>query len=209
LQKLNPGVEKGQLIDGARQYAKSQGLSLERALQQSLNEARTSSGQAARLKLAQMASSGGGGGTVNLGAAQRKGDIFVSPSSTLFVQHGHTGVYYTTSVIVEAPGTGKKSRSIATGTYKVGKGAVKQAVSTTQTKRNSSANHAYNKLRGKSYNTNFAFNKSTTGASMNCSQLVWSAFKVGAGIDLDGNGGPGVYPYNIKDSKLTSTYKTL
>ena len=33
----------------------------------------------------------------------------------------------------------------------------------------------------------------------NCSELVWKAYKKGCNIDLDGNGGLGVYPNNIKD----------
>ncbi len=144
-----------------------------------------------------------------MGPAKRKGDIFVSPASTFFVQHGHTGIYYSTTTIVEAPGAGKKSRSIAANKVQVGRGAVKQYVRTTSTNRGKAANYAFNKLRGKGYNANFAVNKSTTGSKMNCSQLVWAAYKAATGIDLDGNGGPGVYPYNIKDSSKTVTYKTL
>jgi len=44
---------------------------------------------------------------------------------------------------------------------------------------------------------------------MNCSQLVWATYTIKAGIALDSNGGFGVYPDNIKDSSLTSTYSTL
>lgn len=33
----------------------------------------------------------------------------------------------------------------------------------------------------------------------NCSELVWKAYKKGCNIDLDSNGGLGVYPNNIKD----------
>ena len=35
-----------------------------------------------------------------------------------------------------------------------------------------------------------------------------AAYKVGAGLDLDGNGGIGVYPDNIKNSRHTVTYQT-
>lgn len=44
---------------------------------------------------------------------------------------------------------------------------------------------------------------------MNCSQLVWVAYMEAAGIDLDSNGGPGVYPYDIRDSSYTVTYQWL
>lgn len=40
--------------------------------------------------------------------------------------------------------------------------------------------------------------------ALNCSELVWRAYKKGASIDLDGNGGLGVYPNDILDSNKTS-----
>lgn len=125
------------------------------------------------------------------------------------MNHGHTGIYYSTRTIVEAPGTGKKSRSASAKTLPVGKGAVKQYVKTSQAKRTAAANYAYTNLRGKAYNVNFAFNKDRYGAKMNCSQLVWAAYIIKTRIDLDGNGGFGVCPYNIKDSKYTVTDRTL
>ena len=41
------------------------------------------------------------------------------------------------------------------------------------------------------------------GDAYNCSELVWKAYKKAASIDLDGNGGLGVYPNDIKNSSLT------
>ncbi|MFB9776034.1 hypothetical protein [Brevibacterium otitidis] len=210
LENLNPGTSDQELMNGLSAYAAERGITLEQALQESLRESEES---------AQAASEGSSGGvstyaTRTLGAAKAKGDIFVSPASTLFIKHGHTGIYYTTGTIVEAPGKkagGKtlKSRSYAASKLSVGKGAVKQSVGVSTAKRKASANHAYSKLRGKPYNTSFAANKKVNGSTMNCSQLVWAAYKVGGRIDLDSNGGPGVYPYNIKNSKYTKTYKTL
>lgn len=57
-------------------------------------------------------------------------------------------------------------------------------------------NHAYNKLRGKEYDINFAFNKNNTN-KLNCSALVWFAYDH-VNIDLDKNGGPGVYPWILE-----------
>ncbi|MGZ2224334.1 YiiX/YebB-like N1pC/P60 family cysteine hydrolase [Glutamicibacter nicotianae] len=214
LANLNPGTSVTELKDSLGEFAQDEGISLDEAVNRALSESKASVREAksvdslANRSVASAASSGGSG-TVTLGSATRKGDLFVSPASTLFVQHGRTGIYYSTATIVEAPGTGKNSRSIAGSSVKVGKGAVKQYVSTTATNRGKAANHAFNKLRGKGYNSNFAVNKSTTGSKMNCSQLVWAAYKAATGIDLDGNGGLGVYPYNIKDSSKTVTYKTL
>lgn len=210
IETLNPEAPDQELLDALSAYAAEQGITLEQALEESLAEGEAS---------AEAAAEGSDGGASayaakTLGAGNAKGDIFVSPASTLFIKHGHTGIYYTTATIVEAPGKKSngsylKSRSYAASKLSVGKGAVKQSVSVSTSKRNASANHAYNSLRGKPYNTNFAANKSVSGSKMNCSQLVWAAYKVGGGIDLDSNGGPGVYPYNIKDSKYTKTYKTL
>lgn len=212
---LNPGTSAGEITQNIKNYAQSQGISEAAAAKAALADARSSAAEAKPALLAKdstlslASSSSGGSGTVTLGSAVRKGDIFVSPSSTLFINHGHTGIYYTPSVVVEAPGVGKLSRSIATSTYRVGKGAVKQYIRGTTTQRSKAANLAFNSLRGKAYNTNFAFNKDAYASKMNCSQLVWAAYKRATGIDLDGNGGPGVYPYNIKDSSKTVTYKVL
>ncbi len=118
-------------------------------------------------------------------------------------------IYYAKSAIVEAPGGDLKSRSISANSTVVGQGTVKQHVDVSQSTRNSAASYAYSNLRGKPYNSNFFMNRFEYGSTMNCSQLVWAAYLIKAGIDIDGNGGLGVYPYNIKDSRFTSTYATL
>ncbi|MFC4241953.1 YiiX/YebB-like N1pC/P60 family cysteine hydrolase [Gryllotalpicola reticulitermitis] len=205
---LNPGASAQELRDEADRLAAELGSTPHEVLEQQLAEAQESAAAAgAAGQVVGRASSGGG--TVALGKADRKGDIFVSPASTLFVQHGHTGIFYTPSTIVEAPGAGKNSRSASVDGIKVGKGAVKQHVSTTQANRDKAANYAYNSMRGKPYNANFVSNRTVPASSYNCSQLVWGAYKHTTGIDLDSNGGAGVYPYNIKDSSKTVTYKTL
>ncbi len=43
----------------------------------------------------------------------------------------------------------------------------------------------------------------------NCSKLLWSAFKLKAGIDMDKDKGLGVYPRDIRDSNYTKTIKTF
>ena len=90
-----------------------------------------------------------------------------------------------------------------------GKSAQIMNVEIDQKKKDAAADYADQHLLGKGYNLNFAFNKDPHGSTMNCSQLVWVAFKEGADVDLDGNGGPGVYPYDIRDSELTSGYQTI
>ncbi|KAB7789844.1 hypothetical protein [Bifidobacterium leontopitheci] len=44
---------------------------------------------------------------------------------------------------------------------------------------------------------------------MNCSQLAWASYYYTSKLDLDSNGGSGVYPKDIRDSQYTLTYKTL
>ncbi len=39
--------------------------------------------------------------------------------------------------------------------------------------------------------------------AFNCSELVWKSYKKSSGIDLDSNGGLGVYPNDIKNSNMT------
>lgn len=204
----NPGITRAELTRAADEAALIEGKTRAEVIKTALAEAEASAAEAkAGPRIAAAAS--GGSGTVTLGPATKKGDIFVSPASTLFIEHGHTGIYSATSTVVEAPGTGKVSRSINAYQVSVGSGAVKQHVEVTQAKRDAAADYAYNNLRGKAYNVDFAYNRDAYGSKMNCSQLVWAAYLIAAKVDLDSNGGLGVYPYNIKDSGLTTTYATL
>ncbi|SDJ91224.1 Permuted papain-like amidase enzyme, YaeF/YiiX, C92 family [Lentzea albidocapillata subsp. violacea] len=151
------------------------------------------------------ASSGGGGCTKKaVGNARNKGDIFHSNAA-----FNHVGIYYTTKTIVEAPGTGAKSKSVTASTLKKCGPIYKMYVDTKQANRDKAANHAYNKFRDLPYDKNFFDNKDNSNGKLNCSELVWKAYKHGAGIDLDSNGGEGVYPDNIKDHKKTVVYATI
>lgn len=143
-----------------------------------------------------------------LGTAQRKGDIFTAPATTLWIQHGHTGIYYTTATIIEAPGIGQVVKKTAASSIYVDSGAHKLYVTTTQAKRNAAADWAASKL-GYGYNLFFADNKHVEDDVYNCSQLVWAAYKKKAGLDIDANGGASVYPVDIRNSSLTTSYKTF
>ena len=147
------------------------------------------------------------GANLPIGLANNKGDVFYSPVSTALIPHGHTGIYYSQTHIVEAPGPGQSPRNTLHTNVPVASGTQKQYVNTTQANRNAAANLA-NTYVGRAYNLNFAFNKTANGA-MNCSQLVWAAYIESVGIDLDSNGGHGVYPSDIRDSGWTVTYQTI
>lgn len=63
---------------------------------------------------------------------------------------------------------------------------------------------------GTPYDADFINNKGDNEMSaLNCSELVWRAYKYGAGIDLDSNGGLGVYPNDINESPLLKVVKYL
>lgn len=156
-------------------------------------------------------SSGGGDCTTKktVGNAKNKGDIFHSYSKTSVYEHNHVGIYYTTKTIVEAPGPGSKSKSVTASTLKKCGPIYKMSVNAKQASRDKAANYAYNNFRDKEYDTNFALNKNSNSTKLNCSELVWKAYKYTVEIELDSNGGQGVYPNNILDDGSTVTYETI
>lgn len=140
------------------------------------------------------------------GPAKNRGDVMYSDAWTV-INHGHNAIYYTTNVVVHAPGVGKKSKKDP-ASAKIGlKGGIeKQEVLTSTTNRVKAAEYAYNHLRDKPYDLVF-FNNKKTIDKLNCSSLVWNAYMKTSNIDLDKDGGPGVYPVDIRDSPLTQTYE--
>ncbi|MGC7094238.1 YiiX/YebB-like N1pC/P60 family cysteine hydrolase [Amycolatopsis lurida] len=144
-----------------------------------------------------------------VGKAKNKGDVFHSYAKTAVFKHNHIGIYYTTNTIVEAPGTGQKSKSVTASTLKKCGPIYKMSVKAKQASRDKAANYAYNNFRGKEYDTNFAANKYSSDTKLNCSELVWKAYKNAVDIELDGDGGLGVFPNDIKDDGSTDIYETI
>ncbi|MGW4129458.1 hypothetical protein [Amycolatopsis japonica] len=144
-----------------------------------------------------------------VGNARNKGDIFHSYAKSSVVKHNHVGIYYTTKTIVEAPGTGQKSKSVTASTLKKCGPIYKMYVATLQENRDKAANHAYNNFRNMPYDPNFFDNKANSNGKLNCSELVWKAYRHGTKLDLDGNGGPGVYPDDLKEHDATVVYATI
>lgn len=201
--RLNPGSTAKEVRAEVAAMAKAQQTTPAAVRAAVLKEARAS----VQTTTVAARSSSSGGGSKALGAARNVGDVFYTPSSTAGVNHGHSGLYASKTVVVEAPGTGKVVRRIAATSVRVVSGAKKQSVSTTAAKRKASGTWALKKL-GKPYNNVFFNNKKIEASKYNCSQLVWAAYKR-LSVDLDSNGGAGVYPGNIRDSKHTSTYANL
>ncbi|QFU92739.1 hypothetical protein YIM_37910 [Amycolatopsis sp. YIM 10] len=144
-----------------------------------------------------------------VGKAKNKGDVFHSYAQTAVFKHNHIGIYYTTNTIVEAPGKGQKSKSVTASTLKKCGPIYKMYVEAKQSSRDKAANYAYNNLRDKEYDSNFVTNKTSNNTKLNCSELVWKAYKKAVDIELDGDGGLGVFPNDIKNDGSTEIYETI
>lgn len=149
-----------------------------------------------------------GEGIYTLIKPQHNGDIFYEPSSTLYVNHGHVGIYWSDDTIVESLyGSGVVSKSIydkkvETGTKVFTLSGVNDSTKT------AASNWAYDRI-GDPYSINFATNRETSyyGAK-NCSKLVWSAYMATDNLDIDSNGGLGIYPKDILNYSKSSIYKS-
>lgn len=196
---LNPGVSEAQMREAIQAESHRTSISSHQLIQHALAESRE---QTLTMLTDNSVSDRSSGGPIKLGRAYT-GYVFFSPSRTSGVPHGHTGIYTARTWIVEAPGGSTRSRSVWADDAHVERGTLVQSVNASWETRTGAAITA-NSLLGRPYNYNFAFNKNANGSRMNCSQLVWAAYKRN-GIDLDSNGGPGVYPTNIRDSVHTVT----
>lgn len=209
LAELSPGVSASDLEASVARVAAAEGVSSPEALDGLLAEAEASVKAATTAEAhASSTARSGGSSTVLLGTATQTGDIFVSPASTLFVQHGHTGIFYNTRNIIEAQSPGKNSVYRTSADKRVGIGAEIQHVDRSCSVRKKVVDRAKKYYVGIKYDANFLTNKSSSSSALNCSELVWKAYKYGASIDLDATGGSGVYPYDIYVSKYTKTYRT-
>lgn len=162
-----------------------------------------------------------------------KGYIFFIDSGSAW---NHVGLYTASDHIVEAmPEDGVQywayndsgaSQSVVTNPADGVNDSCILNVSVSTSKKNAAAEWPGNNVpEGTPYDYDFVDNKSdyylvnvgttdspvyeqySEGNAYNCSELVWKAYKKAAGIDLDRNGGLGVYPNNILDSSYTSVYK--
>lgn len=153
-----------------------------------------------------------------------KGAIFFTDNDKVW---NHVGLYTSVTEIVESmPKPGVQFLPISDSrTYQ----AVVQnpadgvndscilVVNTSMANVNKAVDWAFTVPAGTPYDYDFLDNKTDYYAVMeggiavtksendafNCSELVWKSYKKGANIDLDSDGGPGVYPDDIKNSTLT------
>ncbi|MBA4538367.1 hypothetical protein H1Z61_14810 [Bacillus aquiflavi] len=198
-------VSKQEIMKEINQTSKALGISKGKVADQMYSELKEQQDLAAKEEPIRIASPGSGGTTVI--DSSTKGNIFYETAATALIEHGHVGMYYTADTLVESvPSYGV--RSLNRSNKKVGEGARIMTVSnTTSTEKNSSANWAYNRI-GESYSYNFATNRLTScTGDKNCSKLVWCAWKNVTGLDLDSNGGLGVYPKDIRDHSRVTAIK--
>lgn len=200
---LMPGVTAEELNQSIKEVAFSSKISEQEAANQILNEL-TKQDQLSKEEIKNQRSRA----SYTLGPATYNGDIFYEPASFASYTYGHVGIYWTSDIIVESvPNDGvrkmnRKYKSVQSGSKIM---TIRNYPASMQ---NTVSNWAYARI-GESYSYNFATNRSTGyyGAK-NCSKLVWSAYRVKGDIDLDCNGGAGVYPKDILNSSKVRVYKT-
>ncbi len=149
------------------------------------------------------------------------GDIFYSEAATARVAHGHNGIFVSLTHSVEALNPEKGVREVdntADGGRKM-RSPQMMWVNTSSGVRSKAVEFARSRV-GFPYNKNFLANKDINGSDggntvgYNCSSLVWASFKWasvnapdwGQEIDLDGDGGWGVYPRDIRKSTWVTKY---
>lgn len=125
------------------------------------------------------------------------------------MNHGHTGIYSSNSLIVEAPGNRQVAHQVRAKTVKVAHGARVMRVKTSVANRNKAANQS-KKYIGRGYNSAFMYGNKDDRGGMNCSQLVWASYWYGAKIDLDTkNNDDIVWPWDLRDSAKAYVVRTI
>jgi uncharacterized protein YycO len=211
MMEITEAADLAQLELDVEAMAEAEGIPTSQVVEDALNEARDAFA-ASRPEASDdvMSTRSAGCTTVRPPAAVRRGDVIYSPAGMAGLTYGHSAIYLTTKTLVEAPGPGIKSRVIHHLNARMCKGSALQYVETTQAKRNAAANLAVNRYKGKPYDLAFYNNKQNGDHHINCSELVWRAYRYsGAGISIDSNGGSAVYPSNIRDSSYTTTYRRI
>ena len=212
---LQPGVTEEDLQQQVEEIALSTGLTESEVYEKMYNEMeeqdRLGKEDAALAKLyavdEEVGIHGGAAASYIVGSSAQ-GDFYYTPSATAYINHGHVGLYYSSNVIVESIYP-SGVRSISASVRTVDKGAVVKSVSTTAANKSNAASWAYGEI-GQPYSLNFANNRNTghTGAK-NCSKLIWSAYLLKGGLDLDVDKGFGVYPRDVRDAAQTSHKRTI
>lgn len=143
-----------------------------------------------------------------LDSAKNYGDIFYEPANYLWVQHGHVGIYWSRGTIVESVPDQVRALAVSNKTVETGSKIFTFSPSISLEQQDKASNWAYSRI-GDPYSDNFLTNRETSHyGAKNCSKLVWSAYLLMTGIDIDSNGGWGVYPKDILNNSMSQIYKS-
>ncbi|MBG9716009.1 YiiX/YebB-like N1pC/P60 family cysteine hydrolase [Bacillus cereus] len=209
IKKLQPDVSTEELLSSIIEVAKNTGNTKEALAEQIYKELKENHEQGEREATQRPSKYGASGGNVKVGNSNM-GDFYYTGSTTAYMNHGHVGMYYSEKLIVESvPSTGV--RTIATNKRLVDKGdAVVKSIKTSWQNKNDAAWWAKDRVGKDDYSYNFANNRNTSHyGAKNCSKLIWSAYKLHGGLDLDKDGGAGVYPRDVRDAKQTSKIRNI
>ncbi|PCK15369.1 hypothetical protein CEY02_20810 [Bacillus pumilus] len=201
---MNPGLAKKELMEDINNIVVNEKKSELEILNQIQSELKVQE----KSNKADYTTLGKNKGTKIIGSS-KKGNVYYTNADTWGLNHGHVGMYYKNTQIVESvPKLGV--RSISSSKRKVEKGAVVKSVKVSTKKKNAASDWGKGRIKKDGYSYNFATNR-TTGhyGNKNCSKLIWSAFKLKAKIDIDKNGGLGVYPRDVRDSGYTKLVRTI
>ena len=215
---LDPSQERDRALikQGLEKAAQERNVSYDTAVSQVAQESRehdqadNSPGDNGGALVPQIVSSSsdGDGHKVAMGQARYRGDVFYSSNSTIGYEHGHNGIYVSENEYVEA--TTPNVRRVKSDSEDAPAPAHKYYVGddADSSEKDKAAAFAEEQV-GKGYNWVFFANKSVNSDNYNCSQLVWASYKsADSNIDLDADGGPGVYPKDIADSPMAHEYET-
>ncbi|MBK5431785.1 hypothetical protein ACFVWC_17940 [Bacillus mycoides] len=209
IKKMQPDLSTSELLSSIDEMAKNTGNTKDAIAEQIYKELKADEALGTKEANEKVKTLGAGGGTVSVGNSNM-GDFFYTGSYTAYLNHGHVGMYYSSNTIVESvPDNGV--RTLSTTARKVDKGdAVVKSINTSWQNKNDAAWWAKDRVGKDGYSYNFATNRSTTHyGAKNCSKLIWSAYKLNGGLDLDKDGGAGVYPRDVRDAKQTSTIRNI
>lgn len=138
--------------------------------------------------------------------AKHRGDILwtaAGPAGT--TAWNHVALYTEPNLLTEAPGTGKNTRRIRAAEKCVSRNWARYDLKDIPWSAREKAKTWAHAHLGRPYKKQFWNNKKIEDTHYNCSQFVWAAYKT-SGYDLDSDGGPGVYPDDIRDSRHLVRY---
>ncbi len=213
LASYNPGSTSEEMRQAVADIAEQTGQSPQQVAQENLDLAKASVEKARQEGLqTDNVFRSADAGLVEIGKAENVGDFFIAPSNAThlpLVNHGHNALYVADNLLVEAPGPNLLSRKISIENYRVSSGVEKYRVNTSQENRDAAAQHAKDNFIDKPYDIGFLNNRENGRQHLNCSEVVWAAYFETSGLDLDGDGGKSVYPYDFQSSEHVTLYEEI